>query len=1021
MRGQRLFARILPLFLALPLGATEIDVRGGGVPQIPVVKTVLSPGIPSVGSPEAIPTIQSELTIETPALAPQIDASLSPETASPTIPQTPLAQELGLKNESPLAPALSPVSQQLSAPAPGQDAGAGKEAADEDWKSRTGERPLNIVLAAAESVPLIKTGGLADVIDAIGRGFAARGHNVTLFLPKHAQIKTGGLQFQKLLDKVTVPVAGRQETAQLWQAEHQGVRVILIENDGFFKRDAPYGGYYGDFPDSDERFIFFSRAILESAKVLGLNPDIIHAHDWHAALVAPMLKLLYPNDQALAGAKAVVTLHNMAFQGNYGPEVLEKAGFGREHFTADALEHNGRFNFLKGGLRYADAVTTVSPTYAKEIQNDPKFGMGLETVLKGRGADLHGVLNGVDHELWDPDTDALLSRNYGPQDVGLGKAANKKALQANTGLSIDPNAPLFGVAARLAHQKGLDLVADIAPKLVELGGQLVIVGSGDKTLEDRFKDLAAKYPKNIFLHPFDELFPRRIFAASDFLFMPSRFEPCGLSQLMAQRYGSLPIVTKTGGLADTVTDVREDPFRGDGLFVKEFSAEALTETVRAAIVHYRDGKALELSRHSAMMKDSSWDAAVERYLTLFRALKAAPAQGDAKPGALARIGEWLRQLNKSLDSHSKAEAWFWYALWSSLTGAVAFPAVYGMTSIVFPLIGIIAAGILPAIGLFGLSAGRLVNFLRGARVAPGPRPVGRWKRAALIGLLAGLTLGTAPFVFRAPLVEAGARITAPSQQIRRIPGTAMQDEVVKRLSANPIGRHILDGLRDRSGTLHLPDFYVSKQSDSVAAEHVVVDGIFVDKPNVEGHGWTVDDFLKDPAKQRSLVAEMEVTLAHELTHADQARRLPSGLGETADLFRRHLNFESEYEAYLNEHFYVYEQLKADPHAEITSEGMGSFLGAMGNLDGFLKSIDGSYPQNKHISTAYYRAYFARLHAEWPAHSVDCNMLLARRALPAMPRVAASYLAKAQEIAKNAGLPIPQLDIPAPASTGAAAK
>jgi starch synthase len=1010
----------------LPLGAAEIDVRNGGTPEIPVVKTALTTVIPSAGTLQAIPLIQGELPIITPAVAPQLDPSQSPEINPAAVTPTPLEQGLGLKNDSPLAPALAPVSQEFSAPTPGQDAGTGKEAADEDWKARIGERPLNIVLAAAESVPLIKTGGLADVIDAIGRGFAARGHNVTLFLPKHAQIKTGGLQFQKLLDKVTVPVAGRQETAQLWQAEHQGVRVILIENDGFFKRDAPYGGYYGDFPDSDERFIFFSRAILESAKVLGLKPDIIHAHDWHAALVAPMLKLLYPNDQALAGAKAVVTLHNMAFQGNFGPESLEKAGFSQENFTADALEHNGRFNFLKGGLQYADALTTVSPTYAKEIQNDPKFGMGLEKILKGRSADLHGVLNGVDQQLWDPETDAVLGRNYGPQDVGLGKAANKKSLQANTGLAIDPNAPLFGVAARLTNQKGLDLVAQIAPKLVELGGQLVIVGVGEKSLEDGFKDLAKRYPRSIFLHPvFDELFPRRIFAASDFLFMPSRFEPCGLSQLMAQRYGSLPIVTKTGGLADTVTDVRDDPFRGDGLFVKEFSAEALTDTVRAAIAHYRNARALELSRHSAMMKDSSWDPAVESYLSLFHSLKDAPPTPAATPGAktgvFARTAEWLRQLNKSLDSRSKAEQWFWYALWSSLIGAVTFPAIYGMTSIVFPLISIIAAGIIPALALFGLSGGRLVGFLRGARVAPGPRPVGRWKRAALIGLLAGVTLGAAPFAFRAPLVETGARIVAPSQQIRRIPGTAMQDEVVRRLSSNPVGRQILDGLRDRSGTLHLPDFYISKQRDSVAAEHVVVDGIFVDQPNVEGHHWAVDDFLKDPAKQRALVAEMEVTLAHELTHADQARRLPSSAHEAADLFRRHLNFEAEYEAYLNEHLYVYEQLKENPHADISSEGMGSFLGAIGDLDGFLKGIDGSYPQNRHITTAYYTDYFARLHAQWPAHTVDCNMLLAKRALPSMPRVAAMYLEKAQAAAQKAGLPLPQLDIPAPLLAGAAAK
>ncbi|MBI3553439.1 MAG: glycogen synthase [Elusimicrobia bacterium] len=586
---------LLSFFRAAPLSAANEDFRAPVKPEVPAVKPVEKLGIPTAG----------------------VMASLSQVDAPAAAIETPLAAELGLKPQAPLAPALVPVPDQLSAPAPGTDAGTGKSAADADWQSREGERPLNIVLAAAEAVPLIKTGGLADVVDALGRGFAARGHNVSLFLPKHAQLKTGGLQFHKKVATLEVPVAGRVEKAMLWEARHEGVRVFLIEHDGFFKRDAPYGGYYGDFPDSDERFIFFSRAVLEAAKALELAPDVVHAHDWHAALTAPMLKLLYRNDPSLAAAKAVVTLHNMAFQGNFNPGSLAKAGFEPRQFTHD---HLGRFNFLKAGILHADALTTVSPTYAREIQEDPRFGVGLEAVLKDRSADLHGVINGVDHELWDPETDGIISRNYGPRDVDLGKAAAKKALQANTGLSIDPKAPMFGVAARLAHQKGLDLVAEIAPELVRLGGQLVIVGSGEKALEDRFKELAALYPKNVFIHPFDEWFPRRIFAAADFLFMPSRFEPCGLSQLMAQRYGTLPIVTKTGGLADTVTDVREDPLRGDGLFVREFTPEALTEAVVAAIAHFNDAKALEISRHSAMMKDSSWDASVERYLALFRSL-----------------------------------------------------------------------------------------------------------------------------------------------------------------------------------------------------------------------------------------------------------------------------------------------------------------------------------------------------------------------------------------------------------------
>ncbi len=605
---MRALSSLLSIFLlAARLQAANEEFRAPIVPQLPAV------GLRT--SPEVAPTLPQLANI------PQLSVpQASVETAAEATAQTPLAAELGIKPDAPLTPALSPVSDQLSSPAQGQDASVSKDAADADWQSRTGERPLNIVLAAAESVPLIKTGGLADVIDAIGRGFAARGHNVSLFLPKHAQINTGNLQFKKVPETVQVPVAGRIETGVLWEARHEGMRIFLVEHDGFFKRDAPYGGYYGDFPDSDERFIFFSRAILEASKVLDLKPDVVHAHDWHAALTAPMLKLLYGNDPVLAQTKSVVTLHNMAFQGNFEAATLAKAGFEQKHFTADALEHEGRFNFLHGGIRYADAVTTVSPTYAKEIQNDPKFGMGLETVLKARGADLHGIINGVDQQMWDPETDGILSRNYGPQDVGLGKAAAKKALQASAGLTMDPRAPMFVVASRLAHQKGLDLVAEVAPTLVKLGGQLIVTGGGDSELVKQFAELAARFPKSVFLHGFDEYFVRRVFAAADFLLMPSRFEPCGLSQLMAQRYGALPIVTKTGGLSDTVTDVRDNPMRGDGLFLRDFTPAALAEAVVAANEHFHDPRALEISRHSAMMKDSSWDLSVERYLALFYGL-----------------------------------------------------------------------------------------------------------------------------------------------------------------------------------------------------------------------------------------------------------------------------------------------------------------------------------------------------------------------------------------------------------------
>ena len=543
--------------------------------------------------------------------SPLLSAALSPVSpaASPSA-----AAAAALAPASPLGSASALVSGRDEAPSSAQD----KAAAAFD-----GGRPLNVLMAGAEAVPFIKTGGLADVVDAVARGLAARGHRVMMVLPNYASLKKGDIEF-KHAGEVSVPIDGRVETAQLLTAKVNGVDIVLLDHHGYYQRPGgPYDGNpssYGN-DDNDERFAFFARAALEAARALDFRPDVVHAHDWHAALIPAFLKLTYAADPFFAATRAALTIHNIAFQGVYPSDSATKLGFTPEQAAADGpLAYYKGVSYLKAGLALADAVTTVSPTYAREIQGD-EFGMGMQTTINARPDGVHGILNGLDPELNDPRTDGLLSRNYGPENVAEGKAENKAWIQKRLGLEEKPDAPLFAIASRLAHQKGIDLVLQAIDELVARGAQVVVTGSGDKPLEAMLAAAVAKHPGAVASHPFSETFVHAVYAAADFLFMPSRFEPCGLSQLIAHRYGTLPIVTRTGGLADTVRDLRDDAARGDGVFIRDFSVLALVEAAEAAIAGYRHPEALPAARATAMANDSSWGTALDAYEALFRRLR----------------------------------------------------------------------------------------------------------------------------------------------------------------------------------------------------------------------------------------------------------------------------------------------------------------------------------------------------------------------------------------------------------------
>jgi starch synthase len=354
-------------------------------------------------------------------------------------------------------------------------------------------------------------------------------------------------------------------------------------------------------------------------RFLETPPDVVHAHDWHVGLIPAYLKLVYNNDPFFKAARSVMTIHNIAYQGWFDAHVVEKAGFSMEDFTFDKLEFNGGFSFLKAGVTFADAVTTVSPTYAKEIQTD-SFGMGLEGLLRHRRQELVGILNGIDPDFYNPKTDDRIEHNYGITGIPEGKSLNKIALQSRFGMARMPNAPVFGIASRLAEQKGIDLVAKVIEFIVSKGGQVVVTGSGDPDLEEQIDGLVKKHPKMVFRHPFDTVFVHMVYAVSDFLLMPSRFEPCGLSQMMAHAYGGLPIATRTGGLADSIIDKDENPKHGNGYFVRDFTVDALKEKIARAFKLYENKSEMERTQRKAMSADHTWASSIVDYQRLYRAL-----------------------------------------------------------------------------------------------------------------------------------------------------------------------------------------------------------------------------------------------------------------------------------------------------------------------------------------------------------------------------------------------------------------
>ena len=479
---------------------------------------------------------------------------------------------------------------------------------------------MNIVLAASEAFPFCKTGGLADVVGALSQQLAGRkGNKVLLFLPHYRNIRRVS-SFKVVPGVYLIPVGDKIEQVSLSYINWGNVLVFFVGNRKYFDRPELYRTKLGDYVDNDERFILFSRAVLEGCKFVGFRPDLIHCHDWQTALLPAYLKTVYKLDAFYTRTRSLLTIHNIAYQGHYPYSTFEKAGFHPVDFTSDKFEYYGGISFLKSGIVFADQVSTVSPNYAKEVQTDPSMGFGLEGLLKYRSKNFCGIVNGIDTEIWDPEIDTLLPVGYDAVTFAKNKPVSKQALQQELNLEENPQKPLVGIVSRLDYQKGLDIAAGVVERM-HGKAQFVVLGCGDPVLEKQYRELAKKYPADVaYAAKLDEELAHKIYAGADLFLMPSRFEPCGLSQMISMKYGTLPVVSKVGGLVDTVTGYREgtDNNNATGFFINTFSENGIYNALEKALTVFEDKKTWNKLVKNAMQQDHSWDKSARDYMALYQ-------------------------------------------------------------------------------------------------------------------------------------------------------------------------------------------------------------------------------------------------------------------------------------------------------------------------------------------------------------------------------------------------------------------
>ena len=456
---------------------------------------------------------------------------------------------------------------------------------------------MKIAMMASEVLPFVKTGGLADVAGALPLALQYCGHEVIIIMPRYKSITDSKFKINRVSEDISFSVIGKD------------IKVYFIENSLYFHRDGLYGDKFGDYKDNLERFAFFCRRAIELLKEINFCADILHLHDWQSSLVPVYLKNVYAEKSFYKKMKCVLTIHNIGYQGIFDKEKFSKLALSWDLFDIKGLEFYGRVNLLKGGIVFSDLINTVSPAYAKEIQTK-ELGFGLDGLLRERKNILSGIINGLDYSVWDPSADKFIMQNFSAETLE-NKVFNKEDLQKTCALPVNKDIPVLGMVSRLAEQKGFDILAESLSKLCKLDLQLVILGTGDLKYHQILKSAAEKYPKVISLNlKFDDPLAHKIYAGSDIFLMPSKYEPCGLGQLISLRYGTIPLVFKTGGLADTIN-------AKNGFLFSDYSKEELLNSVEKALFTFKNKPKWASLANNAMKCNFSWRISADKYIKLY--------------------------------------------------------------------------------------------------------------------------------------------------------------------------------------------------------------------------------------------------------------------------------------------------------------------------------------------------------------------------------------------------------------------
>ncbi len=478
---------------------------------------------------------------------------------------------------------------------------------------------MKILFISPEVFPFAKTGGLADVVGALPDALAKRGHACSIVLPFYKCVRENGFSPELFKKDLSVEINRERQAFNIYLLKHNNLDVYFLEKDEYYKRDYLYGTPEGDYPDNALRFGFFTKAVIVALPHIGTQ-DILHCNDWQSALIPLYIRQFRKKKSEFRNTKILFTIHNMAYQGFFGREVMAQLSLPKKLFIPDALEFYGRLNFMKSGIIYSDAVSTVSKGYSREILT-PEFGCGLDGLLRTRERDLYGIVNGVDYSIWDPATDEFIVARYSSDNLE-GKKECKRDVLAQFGIKYDPQRPLIGMITRLAEQKGVDVVADSMEELVKSQVDFVLLGFGDEKYNNIFKAIAEKYKGHVGARiDFDNALAHKIEAGSDMFLIPSRYEPCGLNQMYSLKYATVPVVRAVGGLDDTIEDFNPSTKKGNGFKFKDASAAELLATVKKAVSVFKDKRLWNTLLRNGLSCDYSWCNSAEKYEVLYNKLR----------------------------------------------------------------------------------------------------------------------------------------------------------------------------------------------------------------------------------------------------------------------------------------------------------------------------------------------------------------------------------------------------------------